>query len=91
MDPANLAGAPGTLIFFCLLFFHQGKKRRWGIRGKAPLDTRQKEGDMHAKFSDSSHQHEGATVGNHFESRQHEGAPKMSYSGSRRRGGAPIR
>ena len=24
----RLAGAPGALIFFCLLFFHQGKKRR---------------------------------------------------------------
>ena len=37
MYPANLAGVPDALIFFCLLFFHQGKKRRWGIRGKAPL------------------------------------------------------
>ena len=26
--PEMLAGAPGALIFFCLLFFHQGKKRR---------------------------------------------------------------
>jgi len=26
--PANLAGIPDALIFFCLLFFHQGKKRR---------------------------------------------------------------
>ena len=26
--PGRLAGAPGALIFFCLLFFHQGKKRR---------------------------------------------------------------
>ena len=26
--PERLAGAPGALIFFCLLFFHQGKKRR---------------------------------------------------------------
>jgi len=26
--PANLAGIPDALIFFCLLFLHQGKKRR---------------------------------------------------------------
>ena len=26
--PDNLAGIPDALIFFCLLFFHQGKKRR---------------------------------------------------------------
>ena len=26
--PANLASGPDALIFFCLLFFHQGKKRR---------------------------------------------------------------
>ena len=53
--PANFPAPGGGLIFFCLLFFHQGKKRRWGIRGKAPLDTRQKEGEAYAKFSDSSH------------------------------------
>ena len=27
-EAERLAGAPGALIFFCLLFFHQGKKRR---------------------------------------------------------------
>ena len=30
MYPANLAGVPDALIFFCLLFFHQGKKRSTG-------------------------------------------------------------
>ncbi|AWB15143.1 hypothetical protein BCB71_12370 [Tannerella serpentiformis] len=35
MYPANLAGTPGALIFFCLLFFHQGKKRS-GARGQRP-------------------------------------------------------
>ena len=28
------------LIFFCLLFFHQGKKRRWGFRGQSPATAR---------------------------------------------------
>ena len=27
MYPANLAGVPDALIFFCFLFFHQGKKK----------------------------------------------------------------
>ena len=36
MYPANLAGVPDALIFFCLLFFHQGKKRRWGDQGQSP-------------------------------------------------------
>ena len=35
--PVNLAGVPDALIFFCLLFFHQGKKRRKGSRGAAPF------------------------------------------------------
>ena len=26
--PASLAGVPDALIFFCFLFFHQGKKRK---------------------------------------------------------------
>ena len=31
----------GGLIFFCLLFFHQGKKRRCGIGSEAPHKPRQ--------------------------------------------------
>ena len=34
--PVNWAGVPDALIFFCLLFFHQGKKRRKESRGAAP-------------------------------------------------------
>jgi hypothetical protein len=33
--PANLAGNPDVLIFFCLLFFHQGKALCRG-RGSLP-------------------------------------------------------
>ena len=33
--PANLAGIPDALIFFCLLFFHQGKALCRG-RGSLP-------------------------------------------------------
>ena len=33
--PANLAGGPDALIFFCLLFFHQGKALCRG-RGSLP-------------------------------------------------------
>ena len=29
-----------ALIFFCFLFFYQGKKRKWGIGGKAPKEVR---------------------------------------------------
>ena len=31
--PVNLAGVPDALIFFCFLFFHQGKKRK-AIKGR---------------------------------------------------------
>ena len=36
MYPAKLAGAPGALIFFWFLFFHQGKKRKSRFKGNAP-------------------------------------------------------
>jgi len=29
-----------ALIFFCFLFFYQGKKRKWRIGGKAPKEVR---------------------------------------------------
>ena len=29
-----------TLIFFCFLFFHQGKKRKSGCDGEAPAKAR---------------------------------------------------
>ena len=29
-----------ALIFFCFLFFYQGKKRKWGIGGKASKEVR---------------------------------------------------
>ena len=34
--PANLM-AIIALIFFCFLFFHQGKKRKWGTGAKPPI------------------------------------------------------
>ena len=34
--PPNLAGVPDALIFFCLLFFHQGKKRRKEDQAPSP-------------------------------------------------------
>ena len=37
--PPNLAGVPDALIFFCFLFLHQGKKRKWGLGGNAPNYT----------------------------------------------------
>ena len=37
--PAYLAGVPDALIFFCFLFLHQGKKRKWGFGGNAPNYT----------------------------------------------------
>ena len=37
--PAYLAGVTDALIFFCFLFLHQGKKRKWGLGGNAPNYT----------------------------------------------------
>ena len=37
--PANLAGVPDALIFFCFLFFHQGKKRET-IKGREEEPSR---------------------------------------------------
>ena len=35
MYPVKMAGAPGALIFFWFLFFHQGKKRKSRFKGNA--------------------------------------------------------
>ena len=37
--PVNLAGVPDALIFFCFLFFHQGKKRET-IKGREEEPSR---------------------------------------------------
>ena len=34
--PPNLAGVPDALIFFCILFFYQEKKRMWGSGATPP-------------------------------------------------------
>ena len=64
--PANLAGAPGTLIFFCPLFFHQGKKRGKKEGRERPSESSTYRPVVLIKKHFANLNHSFAPVGKHY-------------------------